>query len=422
MRQTRGGSFRPDAAGSERDRGARASDVAPTKRGTGSGRRHYSDRFFWGGGNDTLAQQKRVVVIGMPEGMSAWPRALRELQYLADSTNHTVTIPCVNLSDGRCYTCKSTDTTSFTDLFDLSSWGLTPFDAELDSDPDVEFSMCGLSGCSQDEVGPNTIEGWTEAVSSVPSVGVHALSAGRLHIHHDQLNSTLGNDLGPSTRNGARMDPAQWSQWTDTWPQFNFSAAREAEVERILAANGLRPAAGGRAGNYVVYHWRSENVADINYTYCAQELVSHLDAQQDESAKRLVLVSDMPFNASAMPSLWGSDAAKIGRDPTLPAAREMLLDAGFTKIEILAAKAGYDLRSVPKIHVSIWDAIIARGGEKLLLCRATECAPCTRADSKFLSLLRHHFLQHHGPRASVEESWMTSGASTVERRGPAEAR
>jgi hypothetical protein len=315
--------------------------------------------------------------------------------------------------NGKGHTCKDQYTTPFTELFDLSGWGLTPFDAELDSNPNVEFSMCGLSACSQDTVGPNTIEGWTEAVSSVPSVGVRDVSAGRFHFHHDKLNSSLSNDLGSTTRNGAAMEPAQWSRWTDNWPQFNFSKAREAEVDRILAANGLRPSAGSRAGNYVVYHWRSESVVDINYTYCAQELLSHLKAQQGESGKRIVLVSDMPFNVSAMVSLWGKGAAMISLEPTFPPAREMLIDAGFTKIEMMATKAGYDLRSVNPAYVSIWDAIIARGGEKLHLCRAKECAPCTLAGSKFLSLLRHHFLQHHGPGASVEESWMTSGASVV---------
>jgi len=294
-----------------------------------------------------------------------------------------------------------------TDLFNLSGWGLTPFDAEQDSDPDVVFPLCltHTPHCKKGRVDPpTTVEAWTKAVSSVPSVGVKGLVAGRIHLRPDQLNSSRGNDLSSVGRN-----QSGWP-WCDDWPFFNFSAAREAEAQRILAANGLVPfSADGRPGNYVVYHWRSEGV-DMNYTYCAQEMLAHIGAQQDQSGKRLVLVSDMPFNVSAMPSLWGSGAKKIGQDPTFPAAREMLMGAGFTKIEMMAAKAGYDLRTVPTAYVSIWDAIIARGGERLTLCREEECTRCNRRGSKFLSFIRHHFLQHHGPHAEVGESWMTQVA------------
>lgn len=343
-------------------------------------------------GMDVPPTQKRVCVKSMAEGMASWARAVRELQYAADATNHTVTIPCVNLSTGRSYRCDHAHATEMTDLFDLSGWGLAPFDAELDSHPDVELDLSK----------PWTIETWTEAVSSAPSVGVVNAWAGNIHLRPDQLRSPRGNDLGTGSRTFAPGG-------ADDWPFFNFSAAREAEARHILAANGLRPSADGRPGNYVVYHWRSEDV-NINYTYCAQEMLAHLGARQGRPGERLVLVSDMPFNVSAMPSLWGSGAEKIGREPTFPAAREMLIGAGFTKIEMMATKAGYDLRNTPTAYVSAWDAIIARGGERLELCRADECAPCSRRQSKFLSLLRHHFLQHHGPHAEVGESWMTPAA------------
>ncbi|CAK0792057.1 unnamed protein product [Prorocentrum cordatum] len=329
-----------------------------------------------------LEQQKRVVVNDMVEGMAAWPRALRELQYLAGSTNHVVTIPCVNLTSGRSTSCKHGGAKSFADLFDLTDWGLTPFDAELDSDQCVRFSMCSLPSCAGD-MAPKTIQEWTDAVSSCRSVGVEALSADRVVVQHTQLSTARIDNLMSPVPEATISHPGR----ADNWPQFNFSAAREAEVERILAANGLRPSTGGHAGNYVVYNWRSEAVADINYTQCAQELLSHIRAHSIKSGKRLVLVSDMPFNISAMPSLWGSGALKIGREPTFPAARKMLIDAGFTKIEIMATKAGYDLRRVPPSYVSIWDAIIARGGEKLVLCRAEECARCALHGSKFMSLL-----------------------------------
>mmetsp|Transcript_98015 Transcript_98015/g.263359 ORF Transcript_98015/g.263359 Transcript_98015/m.263359 type:complete len:444 (-) Transcript_98015:621-1952(-) len=352
-----------------------------------------------------VAAQKRVVVGSLAEGMSSWPRTIRELQYLADATNHTVTVPCVSLSSGRIHSCSDSSTTGLTDLFDLSGWGLTPFDAGLDSNPDVEFAMCAPSfaGCAKGMMpGPTTVEDWTHAVSSNRSVGVAQVVAGHIRLRADQLNSSRGNDLSSTTRNQSGKVPGG----ADDWPQFNFSAAREAEAARILAANGLRPSADGREGNYVVYHWRSEAI-DVNYTFCAQELLSHIEAQHNESGKRLVLVSDMPFNASVLPALWATTtAAKIGLQPTFPAARDMLMEAGFTKIEMMAQNAGYDLKSVPTAYISIWDAIIARGGEKLTLCRAEECTRCSRTRSKFLSLIRHHYLQHHGPRSRIEESWM----------------
>jgi len=335
--------------------------------------------------------QKRVVVESLAEGMSSWPRAIRELQYLADATNHTVTVPCVSLSSGRIHSCSDSSTTGLTDLFDLSGWGLTPFDAGLDSNPDVEFAMCAPSfaGCPKGMMpGPTTVEDWTHAVSSNRSVGVAQVVAGHIRLRADQLNSSRGNDLSSTTRNQSGKVPGG----ADDWPQFKFSAAREAEAARILAASGLRPSADGREGNYVVYHWRSEAI-DVNYTFCAQELLSHIEAQHNESGKRLVLVSDMPFNASALPSLWGTGAAKIGLQPTFPAARDMLMEAGFTKIEMMAQNAGYDLKSVPTAYISIWDAIIARGGERLVLCRADECARCSRRGSKFVPLIRHrHFV------------------------------
>ncbi|CAK0892949.1 unnamed protein product, partial [Prorocentrum cordatum] len=226
-------------------------------------------------------------------------------------------------------------------------------------------------------------------MSSARSVRVDHAVAGYVHLRADQLNSSRGNDLSSTGRKQRGTAPGV----ADDWPQFNFSAAREAEAARILAANGLRPSADGREGNYVVYHWRSEAI-DVNYTFCAQELLSHIKAQQNESGKRLVLVSDMPFNASVLPALWATTtAAKIGLQPTFPAARDMLMEAGFTKIEMMAQNAGYDLKSVPTAYISIWDAIIARGGEKLTLCRAEECTRCSRTRSKFLSLIRHrHFV------------------------------
>jgi len=350
-----------------------------------------------------VAAQKRVVVGSLAEGMSSWPRTIRELQYLADATNHTVTVPCVRLNTGQVRSCTESNTTELTDLFDLSGWGLARFDAGLDSNPDVKISMCGLiTGCSKNEkLGPTTIKDWAHAMSSARSVRVDHAVAGYVHLRADQLNSSRGNDLSSTGRKQRGTAPGV----ADDWPQFNFSAAREAEAARILAANGLRPSADGREGNYVVYHWRSEAI-DVNYTFCAQELLSHIEAQHNESGKRLVLVSDMPFNASALPSLWGTGAAKIGLQPTFPAARDMLMEAGFTKIEMMAQNAGYDLKSVPTAYISIWDAIIARGGERLVLCRADECARCSRRGSKFLSLIRHHYLQHHGPRSRIEESWM----------------
>mmetsp|Transcript_75955 Transcript_75955/g.201504 ORF Transcript_75955/g.201504 Transcript_75955/m.201504 type:complete len:432 (+) Transcript_75955:87-1382(+) len=348
--------------------------------------------------------QKRVVVESLAEGMSSWPRAIRELQYLADATNHTVTVPCVRLNTGQVRSCTESNTTELTDLFDLSGWGLARFDAGLDSNPDVKISMCGLiTGCSKNEkLGPTTIKDWAHAMSSARSVRVDHAVAGYVHLRADQLNSSRGNDLSSTGRKQRGTAPGV----ADDWPQFNFSAAREAEAARILAANGLRPSADGREGNYVVYHWRSEAI-DVNYTFCAQELLSHIKAQQNESGKRLVLVSDMPFNASVLPALWATTtAAKIGLQPTFPAARDMLMEAGFTKIEMMAQNAGYDLKSVPTAYISIWDAIIARGGERLVLCRADECARCSRRGSKFLSLIRHHYLQQHGPRSRIEESWM----------------
>jgi hypothetical protein len=349
---------------------------------------------------DALPAQKRVVLNGMSEGMASWARAVRELQYLADATNHTVTIPCVNLSNGNAkLRCDSDDATAMTDLFDLSGWGLAPFDDELDSHPDVELD-------AEPWVTNQTwtIETWTKAVGSAPSVEVKDWWVGKLHLRPDQLNTSRGNDLSSTQR-----PPSPIPGLADDWPFFNFSMAREAEAQRILDANGLRPSADGRPGNYVVYHWRSESVK-VNYTYCAQEMLAHLGARKDRSGKRLVLVSDMPFNASAMPSLWGPGAKKIGQEPTFPAAREMLIGAGFTKIEMMAAKAGYDLRNVPTSYVSAWDAIIARGGERLELCRTKDCTPCSRRVSKYLSLLKHHFLQHHGPHAELGESWMTPSA------------
>jgi len=358
-------------------------------------------------------RQKRIVVQSMGGGMSKWPIALKQLQYFADATHHVITIPCVNKKRSKVTDCTKSYATSLTDLFDLSGWNLVPFDPEVDARPDIIFKMgntstsnCGRAPAQGLTQGPTTLKDWKSAASRTAVVGICGLS--RDYIQHKlplQYRSSTSKTLSPTEKNFFNSYIAHMFQW----PQFNFSKSREREAENILSANGLQPAGDGHEGNYVVYHWRSEAVENkLNNIFCAEQLLSHAKGRWGSSHKRLVLVSDIPFNTSLVASLWVSDEMKRASNPTRTIVRDMLLSSGFAKLETLAPQAGVDLRQVPMSDLSVWDAILARGGAASTYCMTTACRKCNRVSSGFMIMLIHHYMQKHGPDSdvTVTSSWM----------------
>jgi len=357
-------------------------------------------------------RQKRIVVQSMGGGMSKWPIALKQLQYFADATHHVITIPCVNKKRSKVTDCTKSYATSLTDLFDLSGWNLVPFDPEVDARPDIIFKMgntstsnCGRAPAQGLTQGPTTLKDWKSAASRTAVVGICGLYRGYIQHKlplHDR--SSTSKTLSFTEKIFFNSYIAHMFQW----PQFNFSKAREREAENILSANGLQPAGDGHEGNYVVYHWRSEAEDEIDNIFCAEQLLSHAKGRWGSSHKRLVLVSDIPFNTSLVASLWVSDEMKRASNPTRTIVRDMLLSSGFAKLETLAPQAGVDLRQVPMSDLSVWDAILARGGAASTYCMTTACRKCNRVSSGFMIMLIHHYMQKHGPDSdvTVTSSWM----------------
>jgi hypothetical protein len=348
--------------------------------------------------------RRLVVVHSLGEGMSAWPFTLMKVLALAASTNHSVPVPCLSF-EGQVRGCKgNASDILLTDVFNLSGLGfLDSFVGYRDFQPDIRLWMQGMPHPtfthekSLQGNAPRTLDEWkgNGTISSANSIEIHRATWDWIKFNNTFMEHIDG---------GQHED--KYPMQADSFPQFNFSESMEAEAARILKASGLVPSTPGKEGNYVVYHWRSEAVNGVNYTECAEHLLAHVAARYGKS-KRLVLVSDMPFNVSALPSLWAVNTAKnLAKRPTIPIARDLLIDAGFTKLEVMAAKAGVNLSENSLARLSAWDAIFARGGSSLTLCRTPECRKCSRTKSKFMSLIRYHYLKHHGSNASIEYSWM----------------
>jgi len=337
-------------------------------------------------GNQALISSQeavaRVILVNACEGMGTFPTTLAQFLNLTSSSGQIGVMPCAK--DGRVVSCTEnvSDPLPLSEYYEMSGWNLDAFSpAKGDLHPEMVFCMKSLgSGFGCDELalpGPRSLSAWRQATANATHVGILSLRKNFLEALH----------VAPI--------------------YFNFSSAREAEVADILEQNELAPALPGKGitGNYVVYHWRSEALSQINYSFCAERLVQHAHAHAPNLQK--VLVSDLPFNTSALPTLWDTNAAKrIGANPGVIAARNVLSDAGFTKVEFIAPAAGYDLRYRDLGHVSIWDTIIARGGSTLAVCTDPACEPCYRRTSSFGKQLVQHYIMHHGDAAVVHTSWM----------------
>lgn len=323
----------------------------------------------------------RLILMSTGEGMGTFPITLAQYRFLTTSSGRIGVMPCAK--DGRMVPCTKnvSDPLPLSEYFDMASLGLDAFSpAKGDLHPEVVFCMTVESSdkCESHPWGPRNLSAWKRAMVNC------ATNAGIFKLRKEYIK-------------GFHVSPIY----------FNFSHAREAEIAVILGKNKLAPALPGdwNTGNYVVYHWRAEKIQGINYSFCAQRLVQHAHAHARHSRK--IIVSNMPFNTSTLPRLWvTNESVDMAEDPDFLAARRILIDAGFTKVELMAPDAGYDLIHRDIGHVSIWDTIIARGGSTLSVCTDPSCEPCSRRSSKFAQQLIKHYRMYHGETSVVHTSWM----------------